>query len=108
MRKGYRAEYLAKKKLISEYGEENVIKIAIGGAQDYIVLKPNKNEIEMIIEIKECHKKKYYPRENEIYQFKRIVNLCKQHKIPGFVWIKFPRREWVIMKIGDMININSI
>ena len=61
MRKGYMAEYKTKKELIERYGKQNVLKVAIGGAVDFLVLKPGKNKIEKIVEVKECHKKKYYP-----------------------------------------------
>jgi hypothetical protein len=38
-RKGGQAETECKKKLIAEYGQHNVFKIAIGGAVDFIIVK---------------------------------------------------------------------
>ena len=95
MRKGYRAEYTAKKELIQKYGKENVLKVAIGGAVDFLVLKPGKNKIEKIIEVKECHKKKYYPTPREKIQFERLKEIGKKHSIKTEVWIKHPRNEFI-------------
>jgi len=99
MRKGYKAEYTAKKELIREFGEENVLKIAIGGAVDFLVLKPNKNRIEKIIEVKECHKNKYYPTPREREQFERLKLLGKKHSIKTELWIKHPRNNFIKKKL---------
>lgn len=100
MRKGYKSEYLVKKKLIEEFGEQNVLKLAIGQSCDFIVLKPNINRIEKIVEVKSTQKKKYYPLEREKLQLKLIKNLSKEHKIPVEIWIKFKnRKDFEIIKL---------
>lgn len=93
MRKGYRAEYLAKQKLVEQYGLHNVLKIAIGGSADFLILKPNKNKIEKIVEVKQTAKPKYYPRENEKDQIEIIKKLAKEHNIPVEIWIKYKNRK---------------
>ena len=93
MRKGYRSEYLAKKILIEEYGEQNVLKLAIGQSCDFIILKPNKNQIEKIVEVKSTKKNKYYPLEREKKQLDHIKMLAREHKIPVEVWIKFKNKK---------------
>lgn len=96
-RKGYRGEWLAKRKLGIKYGKQNVIKVAIGGAQDFIVL--SKGRIIKFIEVKECHKKKFYPSPREKDQFSRIENLAKEHNAAFEVWVKYPYKEFKIDKI---------
>jgi peptide subunit release factor 1 (eRF1) len=95
MRKGYRAEYQAKKELIQRYGCENVLKVAIGGAVDFLVLSPTKNKVEKIVEVKECHKNKYYPNPREKIQFDRLIELGKNHSVETELWIKHPRNEFI-------------
>jgi len=99
MRKGYLGEYKAKKELIKEYGKENVLKVAIGGAVDFLILKPGKNKIEKIVEVKECHKKKYYPTQREKEQLKRLKRIGKKHSIKTELWIKFPRNDFIKKKL---------
>lgn len=99
MRKGYRAEYKAKKELIEKYGKENVLKVAIGGAVDFLVLSPNKNRIEKIVEVKECHKKKYYPTPREKIQFEKLKEIGKRHSIKTELWIKHPRNDFIKKKL---------
>lgn len=84
MRKGYKSEYTAKRRLIKQYGERNVLKLAIGQAADFIVLAPGENRIEKIVEIKK-RKEKYYKSENKD-QHQRIVELAKEHKIRYELW----------------------
>ncbi len=93
MRLGYRAEYLARQKLIKEFGKQNVIKMSIGQSCDFIVLKPKENQIEKIVEIKQTAKRKYYPRENEKRQLELIKNLAREHSVPVELWIKFKNRK---------------
>ncbi|MBU5687929.1 MAG: hypothetical protein QW757_02080 [Candidatus Woesearchaeota archaeon] len=88
MHKGYRYEYLAKQKLIEMYGKQNVIKLAIGQSADFIILSPNENKIEKIVEVKGTRKDKFYIKPREKIQFKCIDELAKEHKIPVEVWIK--------------------
>ena len=70
-RKGGLAETECKKKLIAEFGEHNVFKIAIGGAVDFIVV--SKGMLIKAVECKESHSKKYYPLADEKNQFRRKV-----------------------------------
>ena len=99
MRKGYRAEYQAKKELIQKYGEKNVLKVAIGGTVDFLVLSPKKNRIEKIVEVKECHKKKYYPAPREKIQFERLKEIGLKHSIKAELWIKHPRNDFIKKKL---------
>ena len=93
MRRGYQAEYLTKKILIEIYGRQNVLKMAIGGSVDFLVLSPNKNTIEKIVEVKQTAKNKYYPRENEKIQLELIKKLADEHSVPVEIWIKFKNRK---------------
>jgi hypothetical protein len=86
-RKGYFAEYKCKQKNEKIFGKGNVIKIAIGGSSDYIIIC--KGELVKIIEVKETTKKNYYPRPNEKRQFNELIKLGKQHKVPVELWIYF-------------------
>ena len=99
MRRGYRAEYQAKKELIRTYGGENVLKVAIGGAVDFLVLSPDKNKIEKIVEVKECHKNKYYPTPREKIQFERVKEIGRKHSIETELWIKHPRNDFIKKKL---------
>lgn len=97
MRKGYYSEYKAKKELVKKYGKQNVIKMSIGQSSDYIVLKPNEDKIEKIVEVKSTKKNKYYPRPREKEQIELIKKIGEEHKIPVEVWFKFKnKKEFVI------------
>lgn len=101
-RKGYQAEYEAKKELISQFGFLNVFKNAISNqGPDYLVVGEGK--LIKCVEVKECHSKKYYPLKNEIIQFKRIKDFCDEHKIKGELWIKYPNRGWVKGLVDEYI-----
>ena len=89
MRKGYVGEYLIKKKLVKKYGKNNVIKVAIGGAEDFIVVKNGK--LVEIIEVKETVREKYYPKSREKRQFNRIKKFAKEHGIPAKLCIVYRR-----------------
>ena len=94
MKKGYRSELLAKKILQKRYGNLNVIKVAIGGAQDFIALE--KGRVVKVVEVKECHQKKYYPSARDRLQLIRIRSFAKEHEADFEVWIKYPRQEFEI------------
>lgn len=87
MRKGYSSEYKAKQELIQQYGEGNVIKVAIGQfGGDFIII--DKNRIMKIIEIKSSHNK--YLNIQQILadeQIERIRIFCKEKDIPFEVWL---------------------
>ncbi len=100
MRKGYYSEYLAKKELSKKYGRQNVIKMSIGQSSDFIVLKPNEDRIEKIVEIKGTKKNKYYPNPREKDQLDLIKKLGEEHKIPVEIWLKFgKKKEFVIERL---------
>lgn len=84
-RKGYTAELRCKKELQDIYGKSSVIKVAIGGAEDFIIACCG--ELLRVIECKEVHKKKYYPTKKEKFQFERIKEFVKLQNIPAELWI---------------------
>ena len=96
-RKGYRAEYEAKQLLIQQYGKNNVLKLAIGQAVDFIILKPNSKEIEKFVEVKKRNKK-YYMCSNKD-QWIRILQMSKQHNIPVELWERKKGKKEFIVKI---------
>jgi Holliday junction resolvase len=99
-RKGYREEYLCKRKLIAEYGKENVIKVAIsqfGG--DFIVFKEGEPKVEKVVEVKGCHSKKLYLKKRDKEQIERIRGFCESHRIPFEVWVKFPYRDFEVERL---------
>jgi hypothetical protein len=102
MRKGYVGEYLIKNKLIKKYGKDNVIKVAIGGAEDFIVVK--KGRLVEIVEVKETIKNKYNPSYREKKQFKRIKKFAKEHGIPAKLCIVYRRGSGKKSKI-EVINL---
>lgn len=106
-RKGGQAETECKKKLIAEYGQHNVFKIAIGGAVDFIIVKEGR--LILAVECKESHSKKYYPLADEKNQFTRIKAFCDVHNIKGELWIKYVGikgrpLQWSIEAIDDYCN----
>jgi hypothetical protein len=93
VRKGYYAEHLAKRELISEFGSGNVIKVAIGGAQDFIIIQ--EGCLKKVIEVKECHQKKYYPSLREKNQMQRMILFCSEHHTLLELWIRYSQqRKW--------------
>ena len=80
-RRGYKAELKAKKELQKTYGKDNVVKIAIGGAEDFLVV--GCGELIKVVEVKEVHNKKYYPTAREQEQFRRIIYFAQLHHIPA-------------------------
>lgn len=88
-RRGYKGEKKAKDELENEWGAGNCIKVAIGGAEDYIVVSGG--ELIKVIEVKEIHitskKKKWYPSQREKEQMERIIKFSKQHFISAEIWI---------------------
>lgn len=98
MKKGYRAEYKAKQNLQKLFGKNNLFKIAIGGATDFLILSPKKNKILKLIEIKTTKKAKWYPGEHDFRQFKILEKIQKEHKIPVEYWIKI-KKNWQILTL---------
>ena len=91
MRKGYAAEYVAKKDLERIYGKGNVLKIAISQVgPDFIILgKPVYDicPLYKVVEVKETHGKKYYLRDKDKQQIMRIIEWCKEHQVKGELWV---------------------
>jgi len=101
MRKGYLAEYECKKKLVEAYGKENVLKIAIGGATDFLVLEPGTARVLKIVEVKHTKKSKWYPNEHDLKQFTQLLKLKKEHNIPIEYWIKV-KGKWHVLPIEEL------
>lgn len=97
MKKGYKAEWEVKKKLVQKYPKEAVWKIAIGGAVDFLILGKD-GKIEKIIEVKKTNKKTWYPSIHDLNQFKVLEKIHKKFKIPVEYWIKI-KRKWQILNI---------
>lgn len=93
MKKGYKAEYEIKKKLEKEFSPKNVLKAAIGGATDFLVLEPKKRRILKLIEVKTTKKNSWYPSKHDLKQFKILKAIQKEHKISVEYWIKI-NRKW--------------
>ncbi len=96
-RRGYIGEYHAKKHLIEQFGEENVLKVAISQkAPDYIILKPLH-----AVEVKTRRKSKYTPREHDIEQWKTIYEWSKKTKISVQYYILTKQKgKYIIEKIS--------
>jgi len=96
VRRGYSSELKAKKELEQIFGFNNVIKVAIGGATDFITVCLG--ELIKVVEVKECHKKKFYASKREKEQMKRIIKFAKQHKITAELWLYYPTRGKATIK----------
>ncbi|MER3407134.1 MAG: hypothetical protein C4278_01785 [Patescibacteria group bacterium] len=104
MKKGYLAEYQAKKILIKKYGKNNVFKIAIGGILDFLILSPDSNKIIKIVEIKKTKKNKWYLNDHDKKQIKILKKIKKTHKIPIEYWIKI-KNKWYFYEIDEIEKI---
>lgn len=100
MKRGYKAEYEVKKLLDKKYSPESILKVAIGGAIDFCVLGKN-GKIIKLIEVKKTNKKRWYPGDHDLKQFKILKQIQKKHKIPVEYWIK-TKREWQILKLKEI------
>ena len=99
MKRGYKAEYEAKKILYKKYSPESVMKIAIGGTTDFCVLGKN-GRILKLVEIKKTNKKRWYPTNHDWSQFKMLERINKKHKIPVEYWIKI-KGKWEIFDLKE-------
>lgn len=100
MKKGYKAEYEAKKTLFKKYSPESVFKVAIGGATDFCVLGEN-GKIVKFVEVKKTNKNRWYPGTHDFKQFKVLKQIQKKHKVPVEYWIK-TKREWEIFNLNEI------
>ena len=85
MRKGYWSEYTTRKKLEKEFGSQNVLKLAIGQSADFIVLCPERNAIEKIVEVKK-RAGKYY-KASDKKQHCSIIRLAQEHNVKYELWV---------------------
>ena len=88
-RKGYHEELLVKTKLQMTYGDDNVIKVAIGSfGGDFICVRNGR--VDLVVEVKGCHGIKYYPSARDEAQKERIKKFCEENHCNGQVWVKYP------------------
>jgi LysM repeat protein len=100
MKKGYKAEWEAKKILFKKYPKDSVFKVAIGGAVDFFILRKN-GKVEKIVEVKKTNKKQWYPTEHDKKQYQTLVKIQKKFKIPVEYWIKI-RGKWSILNLKEV------
>jgi LysM repeat protein len=100
MKKGYKAEWEAKKILFKKYPKDSVFKVAIGGAVDFFILGKNA-KVEKIVEVKKTNKKQWYPTEHDKKQYQTLVKIQKKFKIPVEYWIKI-RGKWKIFDLKEV------
>ena len=100
MRKGYKAEWEAKKVLCKKYSPDSIFKVAIGGTTDFFVLG-KKGKIVKLVEVKKTNKKKWYPTEHDLKQYRRLKKIQKKHKIPVEYWIKI-NGKWKIFNLEQL------
>jgi len=86
MRKGYGDEYRTKQLLVQQYGEGNVVKVAIGSfGADFFVLE--KGRVVKVVEVKGTRKKAWYPSPREKEQLQRILRFSQMHGCKAELWI---------------------
>jgi LysM repeat protein len=100
MKKGYKAEWEAKKILFKKYPKDSVFKVAIGGAVDFFILGKDAR-VEKIVEVKKTNKKQWYPTEHDKKQYQTLVKIQKKFKIPVEYWIKI-RGKWKIFDLKEV------
>jgi LysM repeat protein len=100
MKKGYKAEWEAKKILFKKYPKDSIFKVAIGGAVDFFILGKNA-KVEKIVEVKKTNKKQWYPTEHDKKQYQTLSKIQKKFKIPVEYWIKI-RGKWKIFDLKEV------
>ena len=100
MKKGYKAEWEAKKILFKKYSKDSIFKVAIGGAVDFFILG-NGGKVEKIIEVKKTNKNQWYPTEHDKKQYQTLAKIQKKFKIPVEYWIKI-RGKWNILNLKEV------
>jgi len=86
MRKGYSDEYRTKQMLVEQYGENNIVKVAIGSfGADFLIL--NRGKLVKVIEVKGTRKNAWYLSQREKEQLQRIHHFSQIHKCEAEVWI---------------------
>jgi hypothetical protein len=100
MKKGYKAEWEAKKILFKKYPKDSIFKVAIGGAVDFFILGKDAR-VEKIVEVKKTNKKQWYPTEHDKKQYQTLSKIQKKFKIPVEYWIKI-RGKWNILNLKEV------
>jgi len=100
VKKGYKAEYEVRKILFRKYSPRGIFKLAIGGAIDFCVLGRN-GKVLKLIEVKKTNKKRWYPSQQELKQFKTLKAIQKRHKIPIEYWLKI-NGKWQIFNLKEV------
>jgi LysM repeat protein len=100
MKKGYKAEWEAKKILFKKYPKDSIFKVAIGGAVDFFILGKDAR-VEKIVEVKKTNKNQWYPTEHDKKQYQTLVKIQKKFKIPVEYWIKI-RGKWKIFDLKEV------
>ena len=86
MRKGYSDEYRTKQMLVEQYGENNIVKVAIGSfGADFLILE--KGRVVKVVEVKGTRKNAWHPSPREKEQLRRILHFSQNHKCGAEVWI---------------------
>jgi hypothetical protein len=100
MKKGYKAEWEAKKTLFKKYPSDSILKVAIGGTVDFCVLGKN-GKILKFIEVKKTNKNFWYPGDHDFIQFKRLNKIQKKYGVPVEYWIKI-NGKWEIFDLKEI------
>jgi hypothetical protein len=100
MKKGYKAEWEAKKILFKKYPKDSIFKVAIGGAVDFFILGKN-GKVEKIVEVKKTNKKQWYPTGHDKKQYKILFKIHKKFNIPIEYWIKI-KGKWNFLSIEEV------
>jgi hypothetical protein len=100
MKKGYKAEWEAKKILFKKYPKDSIFKVAIGGAVDFFILGKD-GKVEKIVEVKKTNKKQWYPTKHDKKQYKTLLKIHKKFNIPIEYWIKI-KGKWNFLSIEEV------
>lgn len=106
VRQGYIGEKIIKDLLVVKFGKENVVKVAIGGAEDFLIL--DKGKVNGVVEVKETIKEAYYPSKREKFQFERIRKFAKYHNCSATLFIVYRRGSGKksVIKMADLNTFN--
>lgn len=101
-RKGYKQEYRVKKMLQRQYGENAVIKVAIGSyVGDFIVIGSDSRVIK-IVEVKKREGRLYFSK-RERRQLDILKRIKDEFNIDVEYWI-FSNRKLVIKKVDELFE----
>jgi len=106
MRKGYSDEYRTKQMLVEQYGENNIVKVAIGSfGADFLILE--KGRVVKVVEVKGTRKNAWYPSPREKEQLQRIHYFSQIHECEAEVWIwtkNGGKKELRIESVGEFVG----